>query len=118
MRSQRGSEQETELKHYYIISDHQHRMKKEQTILDAILENENIIFSAAIILSAVANGRFGRFASTMSWQIIAPALVTSLSDVFFITGSSVVVGLFFLGNSLQQPGICHRPCQIPCGTCS
>ena len=75
MRSQRGSEQETELKHYYIISDHQHRMKKEQTILDAILENENIIFSAAIILSAVANGRFGRFASTMSWQIIAPALV-------------------------------------------
>ena len=68
-----------------------------------------MIFTATVILPAVHNGRF---TSTMNWQIIAPALVTSLSDVFFITGS-----FFFLGNSLQQPGICHRPCHFPCGTC-
>ena len=41
----------------YIISDHKHRMKKEWALLDAILENENIIFTAAIILPAAANGR-------------------------------------------------------------
>ena len=54
-------------------------MKKEWALLEVILENENIIFTAAIILPAVANGRF---ASTISWwQIIAPALVMSLSSV-------------------------------------
>ena len=53
-------------------------MKKEWALLDAILENENIVFTAAIILSAVANGRI---ASTISWKIIAPALVMSLSSV-------------------------------------
>ena len=53
-------------------------MKKEWALLDAITENENKIFTAAVILSAEANGRF---ASTMSWQIIAPALVMFLSSV-------------------------------------
>ena len=38
-------------------------MKKEWALLDANLENENIIFTPAVILSAVANGRF---VSTMS----------------------------------------------------
>ena len=55
-------------------------MKKEWGLLDVIFENENIIFTAAVILSAVANGRF---VLTMSWQIVAPALVTSLSSVFY-----------------------------------
>ena len=47
-------------------------MKKEWALLDVILEIENIISTAAIILSVVGNGRF---VSTMSWQIIAPTLV-------------------------------------------
>ena len=55
-------------------------MKKEWALLDMILKNEHIIFTAAIILSAVANGRH---ASMMSWQIIAPALVMSLSNVLY-----------------------------------
>ena len=55
-------------------------MKKEWALLDAILETENIIFTAAVILSAVANGKF---ASTLSWQIIAPALVMSPSSVLY-----------------------------------
>ena len=55
-------------------------MKKEWALLDAILENENRIFTAAIILSAVANGRF---TSTLSWHIIAPALAMSLSGVLY-----------------------------------
>ena len=53
---------------------------KEWALLDAILENGNIVFITAVILSAVANGRF---VSTMSWQIIAPALVMSLSSVLY-----------------------------------
>ena len=69
-----------QLKQYYIISDHQHRMRKEWALLDAILENENIISTAAIILSAVANRRL---ASEISWQIISPVLVMSLSSVLY-----------------------------------
>ena len=38
--SQRGSEKERQLRWYYTISDHQHRMKKECALLDAILEKE------------------------------------------------------------------------------
>ena len=55
-------------------------MKKEWALLDAISENKNVIFAAAIILSAVANRRF---APTMSCQTIAPALVMSLSSVLY-----------------------------------
>ena len=50
--SQSGSEKKRELKRYYINSNHQHRMKMEWALLDVILENENILFNAAIILSA------------------------------------------------------------------
>ena len=55
-------------------------MKKEWALFDAISENENIIFTTANISSAVANGRF---ASTMSRQIIAPTPVMSLSSVLY-----------------------------------
>ena len=49
------------------ISDHQHKMKKEWALPDAILENENIILTAAVILSFISNGK-------------SPALVMSLSS--------------------------------------
>ena len=61
------------------------------------MEYENIIFTVAIILSAVAR----RFVLTVSWQIIAPALVMSLSTVLSITGSFFRMDLSFC---LQQAG--------------
>ena len=56
------------------------RLKKEWALLNAILENENKFFTAAVILSAVAKRMI---ALTMSWLIIAPALVMPLSSVLY-----------------------------------
>ena len=70
-----------EIKRYYVTLN---LNEEGSALLDAILECENVIFIAAVILSAVANGTF---ASSISWQMIAPALVMPLSNVFSITGS-------------------------------
>ena len=46
-------------------------MKEEWALLDVVLEwRMKKLFTAAAVLSAVANRRY---ASTMSWQIVAPA---------------------------------------------
>ena len=80
-RGVRDEVKERELKRYYVIINIKRR---KNALLDSIFGYENMIFTAAVILFAVVNGRF---ASTTRWQIIAPAQVTSLSTVFSITGS-------------------------------
>ena len=80
MKKKRGVREEVKERVKMILVTTNIRLKKEWALLNAILENENKFFTAAVILSAVANGRF---VLTMSWQIVAPALVTSLSSVLY-----------------------------------
>ena len=80
MKKKRGVREEVKERVKMILVTTNIRLKKEGALLNAILENENKFFTAAVILSAVAKRMI---ALTMSWLIIAPALVMPLSSVLY-----------------------------------